>query len=136
MQEAPPTDSRGLSLLLVEDHELTRRLLREWLGRAFPGLCVLEAESGEAAIGLAELRAPDVAVVDIRLPGINGIETTRRLRACVPAARIAILTNHELAHYQAAAAAAGACAYVLKRTMHTELLPVLRRLLLVGSTAR
>ena len=117
------------TILVVEDHDAVRRSLRDWLEVAFPGCRVVEAASGEEAIAIAQARSPRLVVMDIGLPGMNGIEATRRIKAVVPAAQVVILTIHEGEAYRADAAAAGASAYVPKRTMQTELLPTLAALL-------
>jgi DNA-binding NarL/FixJ family response regulator len=117
------------TILIVEDHEPVRRSLREWLEYVFPWCDVVEAGSGEEAIAVAQARAPCVIVMDISLPGMSGIEATRRIKAILPATQIVILTIHEDGPYRAEALAAGACAYVIKRKMQAELMPVLSRLL-------
>jgi len=118
-----------ITILIVEDHEAVRSLLREWLLAAFPQCCVIEATSGEEAIAIAQARSPRVVVMDVDLPGITGIEATRQIKATVPSAQVVILTGHEADVYRASATAAGASAYVPKRTLQTELLPTLAALL-------
>jgi DNA-binding NarL/FixJ family response regulator len=117
------------TILIVEDHEPVRRSLREWLEHVFPWCDMVEAGTGEKAIAMAQARAPRVVVMDISLPGMNGIEATRRIKTLAPATSVVILTIHEDDPYRAEALAAGACAYVTKRKMQTELIPVLARLL-------
>ena len=68
--------------------------------------------------------------MDLGLPGMNGIETTRQLKAMMPQAQVVMLTVHEASDYRAAARAAGASGFVPKRTVHTELAPLLESLLL------
>lgn len=116
-------------ILIVEDHEAVRRSLREWLQGAFPAARILEAASGEAAVAEAEATRPDVVLMDIGLPGMNGIEAAARLRARHPGIRVVMLTILEEAGYRARAREAGAVAYVPKRLMETDLLPVLTGLL-------
>ncbi len=101
------------SVVLVEDHALTRAGLRAALAEA--GFEVV----GEAADGLRGLEEasrlrPDIAVVDLGLPGLDGIDLTRRLRQAVPATRVVILTMHDLDTEVLAALAAGADAYCVK----------------------
>lgn len=117
------------TILVVEDHDGVRRSLRDWLEVAFPGCRVVEAASGEEAIAIAQARSPRLVVMDIVLPQMNGIEATRHIKAAVPTAQVVILTIHEDGAYRADAAAAGASAYVPKRTMQSELLPTLAALL-------
>ena len=65
------------TILIVEDHDNVRRALGDWLKIEFPRCHVIEANSGEEAIGLIQAQSPRLVVMDIRLPGMNGIETTR-----------------------------------------------------------
>jgi len=110
--------------LIVEDHDVLRRSLHDWLSTVF-----LEARSGEEALELALAWRPDVVLMDIGLPQMSGIEATRRIRAAAPGAQVVMLIIHEAPPYQDAATATGASAYIPKRQMHTELIPVLTRLL-------
>jgi DNA-binding NarL/FixJ family response regulator len=117
------------TILIVEDHDGMRVALHDWLSANLPGCRLLEATSGEEAIALARERAPDLVLIDINLPWMNGIEATRHIKRAVPQTQVVVLTIHEDTDYQAGAQAAGAAAYVPKRNMHVELLPTLTRLL-------
>jgi DNA-binding NarL/FixJ family response regulator len=103
--------------------------MRDWLEIEFPQCRVIEAASGEEAITLARIESPRLVVMDIRLPGMNGIETTRQIKAALPLAQIVMLTIHTGDIYRADARAAGASAYVTKPRMHRELVPTLAALL-------
>ncbi len=116
-------------ILIVEDHDAVRGSLRAWLEALFPQCCVIEAASGEEAVALAQINPPCIVVMDIGLPGMSGIEATRRIKAVVPAAQVVILTIHEDQAYRIDAAAAGASAYVPKTRMQTKLLPTMMSLL-------
>jgi DNA-binding NarL/FixJ family response regulator len=106
--------SKKIRVVVVEDHALTRAGLRTALG-ADSGIEVAgEAEDGLSGVAEIERTKPDVAVVDIGLPGIDGIELTRRVRTAVPQTRIVILTMHDLDDEIMAALAAGADAYCVK----------------------
>jgi two-component system invasion response regulator UvrY len=131
IMEAAPFRTGGTmeTILIVEDHESVRRSLREWSEHVFPSCDVVEAETGEEALAAAQAHAPRVVVMDISLPGMSGIEATRRIKAIQPIAQVVILTIHEDSPYRAEAQAAGASAYVTKRKMQTDLMPVLARLL-------
>ena len=106
-------------IFLVEDHLLMRKGLLAALGRD-PSLEIAgEAESGEAALGAllppgADGRLPDVVVMDIGLPGLSGIETTRRLKAAHPSLRILMFTVHQLEEEIFSAFSSGADGYCLK----------------------
>ncbi len=117
------------SILIVEDHDQVRTLLKDWLSPIFSGHEFLEATTGEAAVTLAGDRLPEMVLMDIKLPQMDGIETTRHIKAISPQSRVVMLTIYEAFDYQAAAGAAGADAYVPKRTMHSELVPVMVQLL-------
>ena len=69
----------GELILIVEDNDKNRKLVRDAL--TFKGYAIIEAETGEAGIRLAQERRPSLVLMDIRLPGIDGIEALRRLRA-------------------------------------------------------
>jgi len=90
---------------------------------------VIEATSGEEAIALIRIESPRLVLMDISLPGMSGIEATRQIKAALPSTQIVMLTIHEGDTYRADATAAGASAYVPKRTMRTELVPTLAALL-------
>jgi len=117
------------TILIVEDHDIMRRSLRDWLEVAFPQCHVVEAASGEEAVAIARAKSPQLVLMDIGLPQMNGIEATRQIKAAMPAVQVVMLTIYEDDAYRADAAAAGASAYVPKRMMHTELLPTLAALL-------
>jgi DNA-binding NarL/FixJ family response regulator len=117
------------TILIVEDHDAVRRALRDWLEAEFPQCRVTEATSGEEAIALLRTESPRLVVMDISLPGMNGIEATRQIKATLPSAQIVVLTVHEDDTYRADATAAGASAYVPKRAMQTELVVTLAALL-------
>ena len=114
------------SVVLVEDHALTRAGLRAALDAA-PDLFVV-AEAGDGPTGLEAIvrHRPDVAVIDIGLPGSDGIEVTRRARLASPDTRIAILTVHDLETEILAALAAGADAYSLKTSPAEQIVSAIR----------
>jgi two-component system, NarL family, response regulator LiaR len=105
--------SPARTVLLVEDHALTRTGLRAALSEA--GFNVVgESSDGLRGFDDAIRLKPDVAIVDLGLPGIDGIELTRRMRAELPSTRVVILTMHDLDTEVLAALAAGADAYCVK----------------------
>ena len=117
------------TILIVEDHQAMRSSLRDWLETVFPFCNVIEAASGEESIDIAKEMTPSIVLMDIGLPGMNGIEATRCIKAVVPSTQIVMLTIHEDDSYRVDAAEAGASAFVPKRTMQKELIPVLTNLL-------
>lgn len=120
------------TILIVEDHADVRRAMQDWLQVEFSQCRVIGAACGEDAIALARSELPCLIVMDIRLPGMNGIETTRQIKAAMPFAQIVMLTIYTGDIYRADARAAGASAYVTKQRMHSELVPTLTRLLECG----
>lgn len=118
------------TILIVEDHDAVRRVLHDWLSATFPDVCFLEAATGEVAVGLfLHGPQPDIVIMDLSLPGIGGIEATRRIRTIAPQTNVVILTIHDAVDYRRDAEAAGACAYVLKSTVSIELILTLKQLL-------
>jgi two-component system cell cycle response regulator DivK len=101
-------------ILVVDDQEDNRRILRDLLTSA--GHEVMEAVTGEEAVTLAQTRAPDLILMDIQLPGIDGYEATRRIKAnpALRAIPLIVVTSYALSGDDAKALAAGADAYVSK----------------------
>ena len=102
------------TILVVDDHEDNRRILRDLLRNA--GYEVVEATTGEDGIAIAKARRPDLVLMDIQLPGIDGYEATRRIKADEALRRIPLIvvTSYALSGDDAKALAAGADAYVAK----------------------
>lgn len=117
------------TVLIVDDHEGVRKSLREWLGRRYRDLCIWEAWSGEVAVQQSRYLQPDIVLMDIGLPGMDGIEATRQIREAAPGAKVIIITVQETSHYREQAELAGASAYIPKRKMHSSLMPALDSLM-------
>lgn len=115
-----------LRVLLVDDHEIVREGLRALLGEEPEIEVVGEAADGPAALVLAAERAPDVVLLDLVMPGMDGIELLRRLRADGCAARALVLTTFADGDRLREALAAGASDYLLKDVSKTDLLSALR----------
>jgi len=103
-----------ITVVLVEDHALTRTGLRTALEATGDVRVVAEAGDGLSAEAIVERERPDVAVIDIGLPGQDGVALTRALKAALPQTRVVILTMHELDDEVLAALSAGADAYCVK----------------------
>jgi DNA-binding NarL/FixJ family response regulator len=116
-------------ILIVEDHAVVRQSLREWLELSFPQYQLLEAKSGEEAVSMAQTMTPRLVIMDIGLPGMSGIEAVQGIKAVLPDTPVVMLTIYDDEAHRADAAAAGASAYVPKRKVQTELLPIVTRLL-------
>lgn len=114
-------------ILIADDHALVVEGLRKLLQDEFE--VVGTAEDGRALIAAAERLKPDVILVDISMPLLNGIDACARLRAVVPSSRVVILTMHADPSYAAEAFRAGAAGYVLKGSATSELLKAIRAVL-------
>ena len=90
-----------------------------WLQCRFPGSLVQGVESGEEALAHARAARPDVVLMDINLPGIDGLEATRRIKGQAPKTAVVILTTHDTPRHRLAAAQAGAAGYIAKPDMET-----------------
>ena len=121
--------NNGHAILIVEDHDELRETLVEWLKSVFSDSTFLVAGSGEKAIELAEAHQPAIVLMDIQLPGINGIEAIRRIKKMSPQTQALILSVMNVSAYKEEAMAAGACAYINKQHMHAELIPAITKLL-------
>jgi CheY-like chemotaxis protein len=128
-QPAPAPDPgslRKLRILVVDDHQVVRQALAQLL-RAEPDLAVVgEAGTGTAAVALARQLAPDVVLMDINLPEMNGIEATRAIHAAFPAMRVIGLSMYDRGDQQAAMQDAGAVAYMSKTGPAELLLAAIR----------
>ncbi len=111
-----------IKLMLVDDHDIVRAGLRMLL-QAQPDIeIVAEAGSGAEAIRLAKAHQPDVILMDVNMPDMSGVETTRQLRACCPEIVILALTIHEEEEYLFQMLDAGASGYIPKRAAPEDLL--------------
>jgi DNA-binding NarL/FixJ family response regulator len=116
----------SISVLLADDQPLLRRGFRMIL-EAEPDLTVVaEAGDGEEAADLARRHAPDVVLMDIRMPGTDGIEATRRITAADARARVLVLTTFDLDEYAFGALRAGASGFLLKDVRPAELVAAIR----------
>ncbi|HEY8686434.1 MAG TPA: response regulator transcription factor [Chloroflexota bacterium] len=113
-------------VLLADDHAILREGIRMVLD-AQPGITVVgEAEDGRQALEMVESLQPDVVVMDIAMPNMNGAEATRQIKRRFPRTRVVILTMHENQQYLMQIVNAGATACVLKRSAGTELVTAVK----------
>jgi DNA-binding NarL/FixJ family response regulator len=111
---------------LADDHEIVRSGLRALIDAMPDAQVVAEAGNGTDAVALARKLQPDLALLDIAMPQLNGIEATMRIRAECPKTRVVILSMHTSAPYVTAAVRAGALGYVIKDAAVSELGQALR----------
>jgi len=116
----------SIRLLVVDDHPLFREGPAHTLGSEEGFEIVAQAEDGKAAIELWESVQPDVALVDVSMPGMDGIETVRRLRIRHPEAKLLMLTSSEDQEDVIAALDAGASGYVTKSVRFVDLVAAVR----------
>lgn len=116
-------------VLIVDDHHLVRTGLRNILAEESDIEVVAEAESGEEAIRLNRELAPDVILMDISMPGMSGVETTKRILRATPGARVIVLTALSEQPFPSQLLNIGASGYLTKACDASELLQAIRRVL-------
>ena len=117
-----------ISVLLVDDHSLVRRGFRRMLEDEADIRVIGEASDGEEAVKLARSLKPQVIVMDCALPGINGLQATRKILQLLPETLVLMLSMHTEEAWVRQAIDAGARGYVLKNAMDLELSSAIRRL--------
>lgn len=122
----PPTASDPIRVLLADDHAVVRAGIRQFLEFAGGIQVIAEAGDGASAARLVEERRPDVAVLDIQMPGLSGIEVTQAIRAKNLSCGILILTAYDDEPYVQAVLRAGANGYVLKTADPLEIAQAVR----------
>lgn len=122
----PGTHEGRIGVLLVDDQQLIRYGLRLVL-EAQPDIVVVgEASDGAEAVRAAHRLRPDVVLMDVRMPGVDGIAATRQLTAALPGTRILVLTTYDLDEFAFGALRAGAAGFLLKNTRPDELVAAVR----------
>ncbi|WP_409493777.1 response regulator [Amycolatopsis sp. cmx-11-12] len=115
-----------ITIMLVDDHPVVREGLRGML-EAEPDLSVIgEAGSGDEAVALSRVKQPDVILMDLRMPGLDGVGATRKILADRPGQRVVVLTTYETDADILRAVEAGASGYLLKDASRTELAGAIR----------
>ncbi len=121
-----PTPAR---MIIADDHELARAGLRTMLEGDRGLILVGEATNGREAVALCQELRPDLALLDVRMPEMDGLASARAIRQTCPQTRVLIMTTHENPDYLLAALKAGAAGYVLKDVTRHDLLITIRRVL-------
>jgi two-component system, NarL family, invasion response regulator UvrY len=117
----------SLAILLVDDHAIVREGLKRILEGSGDGWCIVEADTGLAGLGALRARHFDVAVVDLSMPGMNGLDFLRRAHAELPQLRLLVLSMHDEDEYAVRAFRAGAKGYVTKDSAARELATAVRK---------
>ncbi len=115
-----------ISVLLVEDHHVVRKGISYLLSMEEDIEVVGEAEDGNEGIKMAKELCPDVVILDITMPNLNGIDAVRRIKKSVPNTKVIILTMHTREQYIRQALREGASGYLLKESTHTELVNAIK----------
>ena len=116
-----------ITVLVVDDHDVVRKGIHAYLD-ALPDFVVIgEADSGESAVDQAQEFVPDVALMDLVMPGMDGVEATRRVKTVSPRTQIVVLTSYHQDEHIFPALQAGAISYILKDIRMEELADAVRR---------
>lgn len=116
-----------ITVLIVDDHKLVRQGVRAFLEAHDEFLVVGEAESGKSAVELAEETVPDVVLMDLIMPEMDGVEATRQVKNISPRSQIVVLTSYHEDEHIFPALEAGATSYTLKDVDMDELAETIRR---------
>jgi DNA-binding NarL/FixJ family response regulator len=115
-----------IRVLIADDHGIVRSGLRMLIDRQSDMQVVAEATDGVGALESTQAAHPDVAVLDVSMPRMTGLQAAREIRSHVPGTRVLLLSMHDDAHYFVEGLDAGAAGYVLKRAADTDLIEALR----------
>ena len=123
----------ALRIVIADDHRIVREGLRHLLEKRTDFKVLAEAADGEAAVRLATELAPEIVILDISMPGLNGIEATRRILAERPRVKVLVLSMHSDRHFVIEALKAGAAGYVLKDSAFDELVHAIEAVMARGA---
>src|SRR5215211_892044 len=117
-----------LRLLLADDHDIVRRGMKELLEEQAGWSVCAEAADGRAAVKLALAQRPDVAILDLSMPELNGLEATRRIKEALPETEVLVFSMHESEELIRDVLAAGARGYLLKSDASRQLVAAVESL--------
>jgi DNA-binding NarL/FixJ family response regulator len=123
---------QGLIALIVDDHEAVRRALCERVQASFGQFQFREAGTVDEALKIVETERVDIVLMDFRLPGMDGVEGTRRVLERSPHTHVIMVSGFDDSVHRSAAQKAGARAYVSKRAISRELIPTIESLVACG----
>ncbi len=126
-EEGARSAPANVRVLIVDDHAIVRKGIRALLSEAGGFEVVGEADNGQAAVLLAQQTQPDVILMDLLMPGVDGIEATRQITSRQPATRILVLTSFAADNKVFPAIKAGALGYLLKDSSPDELVRAIRQ---------
>jgi len=135
LKTAPRPGEKNVSIRvsIVEDDTPVREILRDWLARAEGFEFVGEFDCGEDGLAQLPRQKPDVVLMDIKLPGISGVECVRQLKPLMPQTQFVMHTVYEDSNHIFDALQSGATGYLLKQSPHDELLAALKYVYAGGS---
>jgi DNA-binding NarL/FixJ family response regulator len=116
-------------ILIVEDHEGIRSSMKQWISTVLQDYEIRDVNTGEDAVAVCREIKPDLVLMDIKLPGINGIQATIQIKKILPETKVVILTIYDTPVFKASALEAGASAFLSKNNMYKELIPTIQRLI-------
>ncbi len=116
----PNGEAKMLRVLIVEDNRKFREAFKKSLGDYFPSMVIEEAGDGEEALQKASETSPRLIFMDIHLPGVNGLQVTKKIKQDCPGIHVAILTDYDLPEYREAALQYGADFFFVKDSFKWE----------------
>ncbi len=122
--------------LLVDDHEDFRATVKSFLALQLSDVVLLEAVDGDEAIALAVKERPDIVLMDLRLPGINGLDAAIEIHKKFPECRIIALTMFESETFRRVFKSSEVCAYIGKSELYEKLIPTIQAISCESSVAR
>jgi DNA-binding NarL/FixJ family response regulator len=125
-KDEPMAFMKKIKVLLVDDHTVVRQGLRVLLQSEEDMEVVGEAENGRQAVGFVRKSPPDVVVMDVAMPLMNGLEATRQVLKCAPTTKVLVLTSYGDDDCVEQLMQAGACGYLIKQTAANDLLKAIR----------
>ncbi len=107
-----------LKVLIVEDNTVFREIIEEFVQAFFPSVFIYGAAEGKEALRIVDTYHPELIFMDIRLPGENGLQLTKKIKASYPDTKVVILTSYDTVEYREAAFQSGANCFITKDSMN------------------